>query len=131
MSVATFDELLVDELKDFVFGRKADCSRLAEDCEGDHKPRTCARRWRAIWKRPKAKWRGWRKSVRLWAKKLTGKTCAGMKGVLEEGSEVLDETDKGDVRDAALISAAQRVEHYEEDGRVRFGAQFAKLLGAG
>jgi ferritin-like metal-binding protein YciE len=42
-----------------------------------------------------------------------GKTCDGMKGVLAEGEEVLKETEKGDVRDAALISAAQRVEHYE------------------
>ena len=42
-----------------------------------------------------------------------GKTCDGMKGILSEGSEALKETDEGDVRDAALISGAQRVEHYE------------------
>jgi ferritin-like metal-binding protein YciE len=42
-----------------------------------------------------------------------GKTCEGMKGVLTEGEEMLKTADKGDVRDAALISAAQRVEHYE------------------
>jgi ferritin-like metal-binding protein YciE len=42
-----------------------------------------------------------------------GKTCDGMKGVLDEGSEMLSETAGGNVRDAALISAAQRVEHYE------------------
>ncbi len=42
-----------------------------------------------------------------------GKTCDGMKGVLEEGEEMLKETEEGSVRDAALISAAQRVEHYE------------------
>jgi ferritin-like metal-binding protein YciE len=61
-------------------------------------------------------------------KKLTGKTCVGMKGVLEEGSEVLEDTDKGVVRDAALISACQRVEHYEMAG---YGSarEFAKLLG--
>jgi ferritin-like metal-binding protein YciE len=41
------------------------------------------------------------------------KTCEGMQGVIEEGEEMLSETEKGDVRDAALISAAQRVEHYE------------------
>jgi len=45
-----------------------------------------------------------------------GKTCNGMKGVLEEGAEVLDEIEEGSVRDAALISAAQRVEHYEMAG---------------
>jgi ferritin-like metal-binding protein YciE len=42
-----------------------------------------------------------------------GKTCEGIKGVLEEGEEMLKETEKGPVRDIALISAAQRVEHYE------------------
>jgi ferritin-like metal-binding protein YciE len=42
-----------------------------------------------------------------------GKTCDGMKGILAEGAEMLHETSSGDVRDIALISAAQRVEHYE------------------
>ena len=54
-----------------------------------------------------------------------GKTCEGMKGVLTEGEEVLKETEKGDIRDSALISAAQRVEHYEMAayGAVRTYAQ--------
>jgi ferritin-like metal-binding protein YciE len=41
------------------------------------------------------------------------KTCDGMKGILSEGSEMLHETEPGEIRDTALISAAQRVEHYE------------------
>lgn len=41
------------------------------------------------------------------------KTCKGMKGLLEEGEEGMKETSKGELRDAAMISAAQRVEHYE------------------
>jgi ferritin-like metal-binding protein YciE len=51
-----------------------------------------------------------------------------MKGVLEEGSEVLEEVEEGNVRDAALIGASQRVEHYEMAG---YGTarDFAKLLG--
>lgn len=54
-----------------------------------------------------------------------GKTCEGMKGVITEGEEMLKETEKGDIRDAALISAAQRVEHYEMAayGAVRTYAQ--------
>jgi ferritin-like metal-binding protein YciE len=57
-----------------------------------------------------------------------GKSCEGMKGVLSEGSSMLHESSEGDVRDAALISAAQRVEHYEMAayGTVR---TYAKLLG--
>jgi ferritin-like metal-binding protein YciE len=41
------------------------------------------------------------------------KTCAGMKGLIEEGNEVLKENEEGEARDVALIAAAQRVEHYE------------------
>jgi ferritin-like metal-binding protein YciE len=61
-------------------------------------------------------------------KKGTGKTCEGMKGVLEEGSEVIQEIEKGPIRDAGLIAAAQRVEHYEIAG---YGSvrSFAELLG--
>jgi len=57
-----------------------------------------------------------------------GKSCEGMKGVLSEGSSMLEEVEEGDVRDAALISAAQRVEHYEMAayGTVR---TYAQLLG--
>ena len=44
-----------------------------------------------------------------------GKKCAGMEGLVKEGSETIDEFE-GSVLDAALISAAQRVEHYEIAG---------------
>jgi len=57
-----------------------------------------------------------------------GKVCHGMQGLLEEGSELMKEEAEPDVMDAALISAAQRVEHYEiaAYGTVR---TYAKLLG--
>jgi|SRR5688500_13371446 len=42
-----------------------------------------------------------------------GKTCKAMKGILEEGQEVMSEDAEEDVMDAALIAAAQKVEHYE------------------
>ena len=48
--------------------------------------------------------------------KPRGKPCSGMKGLLEEGNEVLEEAKGGsdeNLMDAAIISAAQRVEHYE------------------
>src|SRR5256885_14977797 len=57
-----------------------------------------------------------------------GKTCHGMKGLIEEGSEILDEEGDPSVIDAGIIVAAQKVEHYEiaSYGSVR---TFAKLLG--
>jgi ferritin-like metal-binding protein YciE len=45
-----------------------------------------------------------------------GKTCKGMQGLIEEGSEATEEGYEGSVMDAALIGAAQRVEHYEIAG---------------
>jgi len=57
-----------------------------------------------------------------------GKTCKGMKGLIEEGSEILEEDGEKSIIDAGLIGAAQRVEHYEiaAYGTVR---TFANLLG--
>jgi ferritin-like metal-binding protein YciE len=45
-----------------------------------------------------------------------GKTCKGMQGLIEEGSEATEENYEDTVMDAALIGAAQRVEHYEIAG---------------
>jgi ferritin-like metal-binding protein YciE len=45
--------------------------------------------------------------------KPKGKKCLGMEGLLEEGAEIMEEDFEDAVMDAALISAAQRVEHYE------------------
>lgn len=39
--------------------------------------------------------------------------CAAMEGLIEEGKEIIDSIDEGPLRDAALISGAQKVEHYE------------------
>jgi ferritin-like metal-binding protein YciE len=57
-----------------------------------------------------------------------GKTCKGMKGLIEEGSEMVKEEAAGEKLDAGLISAAQRVEHYEIAG---YGCvrTYAQLLG--
>jgi ferritin-like metal-binding protein YciE len=57
-----------------------------------------------------------------------GKTCQAMKGLVEEGSEILEEDGEESVLDAGIIAAAQKVEHYEiaSYGTVR---TFAQLLG--
>src|ERR1700693_1820459 len=45
--------------------------------------------------------------------KPTGKKCVGMEGLIKEGGEAAAEDYEGDIKDSALIGAAQRVEHYE------------------
>ena len=61
-------------------------------------------------------------------KSARGKKCKGMEGLLEEGKEAMQEDMEPDVLDAALIGAAQKVEHYEMAayGTVR---TYAELLG--
>jgi ferritin-like metal-binding protein YciE len=44
---------------------------------------------------------------------VKAKPCKAMKGIIEEGKEVMEEDAEDDVMDAALIGAAQKVEHYE------------------
>src|SRR5205809_6029622 len=60
--------------------------------------------------------------------KPKGKTCHGMKGLVEEGSVILQEDGDPSVLDAGIIVAAQKVEHYEIAG---YGSvrTFAGLLG--
>src|ERR1700716_3052311 len=60
--------------------------------------------------------------------KASGKTCKAMKGLVEEGKGIIEEDGDDSVLDAALIGAAQRVEHYEIAG---YGVvrTFASLLG--
>ncbi len=57
-----------------------------------------------------------------------GHRCKAMEGLIEEGSEILKEAGEPDARDAAIICAAQKVEHYEiaTYGTLR---AYAKLLG--
>lgn len=57
-----------------------------------------------------------------------GKKCKGMEGLLEEGKEMMEEDMDPEVLDAALISATQRVEHYEIAGYGTVRA-YAQLLG--
>jgi ferritin-like metal-binding protein YciE len=57
-----------------------------------------------------------------------GKKCKGMEGLIKEGAEMIEEDIPPEELDAGLISAAQRVEHYEIAG---YGcvSTYAKLLG--
>lgn len=127
MSVETLDELLVDELKDLYSAEKQivrSLPKLAKAAASTELQEALL----SHLEETKGQVERLEQIAELVGKKLTGKTCVGMQGVLEEGSEVVEETDKGTVRDAALIGASQRVEHYEIAG---YGTarDFAKILG--
>ncbi|MBC7523377.1 MAG: ferritin-like domain-containing protein [Flavobacterium sp.] len=61
-------------------------------------------------------------------KKPTAKKCLAMEGIIKEGGEIMESCEAGAMRDAGIISTAQKVEHYEI-ATYRTLRQFAKTLG--
>jgi ferritin-like metal-binding protein YciE len=62
-------------------------------------------------------------------KRARGQTCEAIKGLIEEGDEIVEEFEVGTVRDAGILACAQAVEHYE---MARYGTiiAWAKAVGA-
>ena len=60
--------------------------------------------------------------------KATAKKCEAMEGLIKEGGEIMEDAEEGAMRDAGIISAGQKIEHYEiaSYGTLR---QFAETLG--
>ena len=127
MSVSSMEELLIDELKDLYHAEKQitrALPRLVKASTSDELKQA----FQSHLEETQGHVERLEKAFEILGKGARGKTCHGMQGVLEEGSEVIEETEKSPLRDAALIAAAQRVEHYEMAayGSVR---EYARLLG--
>lgn len=127
MSVESLKELFLSELKDLYSAEKQITRALPKLIKAAKSPEL-KDAFQSHLKETNGQVKRLEKVFEILDKKGTGKTCEGMKGVLSEGSEVVTDTAKGDVRDAGLITAAQRVEHYEMAG---YGGvrEFAKILG--
>jgi ferritin-like metal-binding protein YciE len=124
MAVDTIEKLFIEELKDLHSAEKQITKTLPKLIEaatsGDLK-----KAFEHHLKETEGQIDRLDKAFEILGTRPKEKTCDGMKGILAEGSEMLHETKEGDVRDVALISAAQRVEHYEMAayGSVRSYAQ--------
>ena len=57
-----------------------------------------------------------KKVFEILGKKPTGKHCVGMEGAVDEAKEALEEDEEGALKDAGIIGAAMRIEHYEIAG---------------
>lgn len=68
------------------------------------------------------------KVFELLGEKAVAKKCEAMEGLIKEGQEIMEGTEPGPVRDAGIIAASQKIEHYEI---ATYGtlAAFAKTLG--
>ncbi|HET9086430.1 MAG TPA: ferritin-like domain-containing protein [Acidobacteriaceae bacterium] len=127
MSLETIEELLLDELKDLYSAEKQITKALPKMAKAASTP-DLKQAFESHLEETKGQVQRLEQIFEMLGKKGTGKTCEGMKGVLLEGSEMIEDAEKGSVRDAGLIAAAQRVEHYEMAGYGSVRA-FAQLLG--
>ena len=112
MSVATAEELFVDELKDIYSAEKQAIKaypRLTKAVQSEdlkHAMQEHLEQTRGHVERLD-------RIFEILEKRSSGKTCEGMKGLIEEAQTQVEEIEKGPVLDCAIIGALQRVEHYE------------------
>jgi ferritin-like metal-binding protein YciE len=112
MPIKTADELFIDELKDIYSAEKQAVRiypRLAKTVTSPELKEAL----QAHLEETKGQIERLDSVFELLEKRAGGKTCEGMKGLIEEGQQHAEEIEEGAVRDAALIGAAQRMEHYE------------------
>lgn len=112
MSVETAEDLFTDELKDIYSAEKQAVRafpRIAKVVQSDELKETIQEHI----EQTKQQVERLDRVFEILEKRATGKTCEGMKGLLEEALTHIEEIEQGAVLDAALIGALQRVEHYE------------------
>ncbi len=129
MPLDTMDDLFLNELKDVYNAEKQITKalpRLAKAAAAPELKQAFTKHLRET----EGQVKRLEQIFRLLGQTPRGKKCKGMEGLIEEGKEILEEEGAPEVIDAALISAAQRVEHYEiaAYGCLR---TYAQLLGYG
>jgi ferritin-like metal-binding protein YciE len=125
--VSTLEELFVEQLQDLYSAETQLIDALPKMAQAAH-----ASPLKAGFKAHLAQTKEHAKRLERIFKQLKqeagGKTCKAMEGLIKEGNEMISEDAVPTVKDAGLIAAAQRVEHYEIAG---YGTvkTFAALLG--
>jgi ferritin-like metal-binding protein YciE len=112
MSVASAEELFVDELKDIYSAEKQAVKafpRLAKAVQSEELKQAMQDHL----EQTKGQVERLDRIFEILEERSSGKTCEGMKGLVEEAQSQLEEIEKGPVLDCAMIGALQRIEHYE------------------
>jgi len=120
-------ELFIDELKDIVYAERALVKALPKMARNATEPKLAA----AIEKHvavTEGQVQRLEKIFEMLGESNRGKKCDAMEGLIKEGESIMEETEAGPVRDAAIISASQKIEHYEIASYGTLTA-FAKTLG--
>ncbi len=120
-------KLLEDEMKDIYWAEKALTKALPKMAKNATSP-LLIKALQTHLKETEGQVINVEKVFKLIGKKPVAKKCEAMAGLLKEGEEIMKDTDKGGMRDAGIILAGQKVEHYEiaTYGTLR---TFASLLG--
>jgi ferritin-like metal-binding protein YciE len=112
MKITSLDQLLEDELKDLYSAESQLLNALPRMAEAAE-----SKDLRASFEKHLEQTRAHRQRIEEICRDLkiepSGKTCAGMGGLIKEGEEVIESDMDSEPKQAALIGAAQRVEHYE------------------
>jgi ferritin-like metal-binding protein YciE len=127
MSLTNLEDVFLDVLKDTLDAEKQILKALPKMAKGTESEELKAafQDHKAVTEKQVERLEAVFKSI---DKAARGKHCPGMEGLLEEGSELIKEEETGPALDAALICAAQKVEHYEI---AAYGSlvTYAKMLG--
>jgi ferritin-like metal-binding protein YciE len=115
MRLETLRDLYIQELKDLYSAEKQIIKALPKMAKAAAN-RQLAAGFEEHLKQTKEHARRLEKILTSHDESTRGPKCEGMEGVLKEGDEVIKEDAEEEVRDAGLIAAAQRVEHYEMAG---------------
>lgn len=106
------EDLFVEELKDLLNAEGQILTGLPKMVIASESPEL-KKAFQAHLKETKGQVKRLEKIFKILKVKETKKTCTAMKGLIQECKEVMKEFDKSPLRDAALISKTQRIEHYE------------------
>jgi ferritin-like metal-binding protein YciE len=115
MNIATLEDLLVEELKD-LYSAETQLVKALPKMAAAATSKALKRGFLKHLKETERHVERLKKACAELDVTPTGKKCAAMQGLITEGQEVIDEEMEPEVKDAALIAAAQRVEHYEIAG---------------
>ena len=127
MAEKTLDDLFYDTLKDIYYAERKILKALPRMARGAQSDEL-----KAAFRKHQEETQGHVERLQevfeILGKRAQGKTCPAIDGILEEGEEMLDEFKGQPALDAALVSAAQAVEHHEI---ARYGTlrRWAETLG--
>jgi len=127
MNIDSLDTLLGDEIKDLYSAEKQLLKALPKMAKAASNV-ALQKAFTGHLKETKGQVARLEKVGKMLGLKVAGKKCKAMEGLIEEGKEVLEADGPAELLDAALIGAAQRVEHYEMAGYGTARA-FAEQLG--